>query len=189
MSGCAIAAGAAAQAPALTPISPAAPPAAPSGPKLGGYLQVRETFADATRLSATLNRARFSIDGPLPNRFTYRFLVELEAGATARTAGTVSLREANIRWAYAPVAFQAGQFKTPFSREYLIPVPALETPDFSAVVDTLAPKYDIGLMGELGASPRGVDRACGRCVPGAAAADEIRGCSLMRRATTSLASP
>ncbi len=147
---CCVVAGSAAAQTAATPISPAAPPPAPSGPKLGGYLQVRETFADATRLSATLNRARFSIDGPLPNRFTYRFLVELESGATARATGTVSLREAFVRWTYAPIAFQAGQFKTPFSREFLTPVPALETPDFSAIVDTLAPKYDIGLMGEVG---------------------------------------
>jgi len=148
-----IAVGAAAQepavAPAVNPISPAAPPPAAAGPRLGGYLQVRETFADATRLSATLNRARVSIDGPLPSRFSYRFLVEMEAGATARIPGTVSLREGIVRWSLAPLALQAGQFKTPFSREYLIPVPALETPDFSAVVDTLAPKYDIGLMGEV----------------------------------------
>ena len=123
----------------------------PAPPRVGGYVQVRESYVEPTRLSATLNRARFSLDGSLPARFSYRFLVELEAGATARTAGTVSLREAIARWSAAPFAVQTGQFKTPFSREYLIPVPALETPDFAAVVDTLAPKYDLGLMGEYSA--------------------------------------
>ena len=126
----------------------AAQTTAPMPPRVGGYVQVRESYVEPTRLTATLNRARFSLDGSLPARFSYRFLVELEADAGPRTAGAVSLREAIARWSAAPYAIQAGQFKTPFSREYLIPVPALETPDFAAVVDTLAPKYDIGVMGE-----------------------------------------
>jgi len=132
------------------------PPAFAQGPdipppRLGGYLQLRETWVEPTGLTATLNRARFSIDGSLPNRFSYRALVEMQAGATARTAATVSLREAIIRWSRAPWAIQAGQFKTPFSREYLIAVPALEAADFSAVVDSLAPKYDLGVMAEFAA--------------------------------------
>lgn len=121
---------------------------APAPPKVGGYLQTRATYVTPTRLSFTLNRARFSLDGSLPNRFNYRALVEMESGATARTQGTVSLREAIIRWSLAPWAVQAGQFKSPFSREYLIPVPQLELADFSSVVDSLAPKYELGVMGE-----------------------------------------
>jgi hypothetical protein len=119
-----------------------------AGSRLGGYVQVRETYVEPTGLTATLNRARLSLEGPLPNRFGYRLLIELQAGATARTPAQVSLREAIIRWSSGPWAIQGGQFKTPFSREYLIPVPMLETPDFAAVVDTLSPKYDLGVMGE-----------------------------------------
>lgn len=117
-------------------------------PRVGGYLQVRATYVTSTRWSFTINRARFSLDGPLPNRFTYRLLVETESGATAATQGIVSLREAILRWSYGAWAIQGGQFKAPFSREYLIPVPQLELADFSAVVSALAPQYEIGLMGE-----------------------------------------
>ena len=120
----------------------------PPLPKLGGYIQLRETAVERAGLSAALNRARFSIDGALPQHFSYRALVELEASAGVKNPAAVSLREATIKWSMPSYAFTAGQFKTPFSREYLIPVPALETADFSAVVDSLAPKYDVGVMGE-----------------------------------------
>jgi len=117
-------------------------------PKLAGYVQVRETAQENGGLTATLNRARFSIDGTLPAKFGYRLLTELQASTGARTPAAVSLREAIVRWAPGAFAVTAGQFKTPFSREYLLPVPVLETPDFAAVIDSLAPKYDIGAMVE-----------------------------------------
>lgn len=131
---------------AMTPV-PATVTTFPA-PRLGGYIQLREVAQEKVGLTATLNRARFSIDGGLPARFTYRFLVELEASAGARNPATVSLREAIIKWSPAPFALTAGQFKTPFTREYLIPVPLVETADLATVVDSLAPKYDVGLMGE-----------------------------------------
>jgi hypothetical protein len=131
------------------------PMASVPAPKLGGYLQFRETNVSPTGLSATLNRARISVDGMLPQRFSYRVLVEYEAATGARTPGTVSLREAYARWAYWPVAFTFGQNKVPFSREYLIPVTALETADLATVVDSLAPKYDIGVTGECALSTLG----------------------------------
>jgi len=122
-------------------------------PKLGGYVQVRETAQEKVGLTATLNRARFSIDGTLPARFGYRLLTELQASTGARTPAAVSLREAIVRWTPGAFAVTAGQFKTPFSREYLLPVPVVETPDFAAVVDSLAPKYDLGLMVEYAWGP------------------------------------
>ena len=70
------------------------------------------------------------------------------------SSGSVSLREAIIRWTDGPLAISAGQYKTPFSREYLILVPVLETADLATVVDSLAPKYDVGLMGECVPGPR-----------------------------------
>jgi hypothetical protein len=60
----------------------------------------------------------------------------------------VSLREAIVRWSPGALAFTAGEFKTPFTREYLIPVPALELADLATVVDSLAPRYDVGVMAE-----------------------------------------
>jgi hypothetical protein len=117
-------------------------------PRLGGYLQAREIGQEHVGLTTILNRARFSIEGPLPNRFSYRLLAELEASAGARNPATVSLREAIVRWNPAPFSLTAGEFKTPFTREYLIPVPALEVADLATVIDSLAPKYDVGLMAE-----------------------------------------
>jgi hypothetical protein len=123
-------------------------------PKLGGYVQAREVAQEQVGLTAVLNRVRFSIDGALPAKFSYRLLTELQASAGARSPATVSLREAIARWSPAPFAITAGEFKTPFTREYLIPVPALEVADLATVVDSLAPKYDVGVMAEyaLGAS-------------------------------------
>jgi hypothetical protein len=128
-----------------------APTAAAGGvrlPKLGGYIQAREVAQQDVGLTALLNRARFSIDGALPDLFLYRLLVETQASAGARLPATVSLREAIIRWNPAPFAVTAGEFKTPFTREYLIPVPALELADLATVIDSLAPKYDVGVMGD-----------------------------------------
>lgn len=120
-----------------------------TAPKLGGYFQVRQIAQEHVGLTALLNRARFSIDGALPSRFAYRALIEMQASAGARLPATVSLREAIVRWSPAPFALTAGEFKTPFTREYLIPVPALELADLATVVDSLAPKYDVGVMGEV----------------------------------------
>lgn len=117
-------------------------------PRLGGYIQAREIGQEKVGLTALLNRARFSIDGSLPAKFTCRLLVELQASAGARSPATVSLREAVVKWNPAPFSVTAGEFKTPFTREYLIPVPALEMADLATVVDSLAPKYDVGVMGE-----------------------------------------
>ena len=125
---------------ASTPAIPALP-----APKLGGYIQAREIAQEHVGVTAVLNRARFSIDGALPSKFSYRALVEMEASAGARSPATVSLREAIGRWTPAPFTVTVGEFKTPFTREYLIPVPALEVADLATVIDSLAPKYDVGV--------------------------------------------
>ena len=117
-------------------------------PRVAGYLQVRETVEGGVGLTALLNRARFSIDGALPSGFSYRLLTELEASAGRTAPATVSLREAIARWSRAPFTLTAGEFKTPFTREYLIPVPALELAELATAIDSLAPKYDVGVMAE-----------------------------------------
>lgn len=124
---------------------------APTGnpaPRLAGYIQAREIAQEQVGLTTVLNRARFSIDGSLPSRFTYRALIEMEASAGAKSPATMSLREATVKWNPAPFTLTAGELKTPFTREYLIPVPALELADLATVIDSLAPKYDVGIMGE-----------------------------------------
>ena len=122
--------------------------AAQYGPRVGGYLQARETYQSRVGLTASLNRARVSVDGSLPQHFSYRLLVEYEANGTATTAATVSLRDAYIRWQSEAFTVTAGQFKVPLSREFITSITAIETADRATVVDSLAPKRDIGLMGE-----------------------------------------
>lgn len=135
-----------------TPAAIAAPsPNAVSPPKVGGYLQARETWMKGVGLTATLNRARVSVDGALPARFSYRFLVEFEA--VSGTTGLVSLRDALAKWTYGPFALTAGQFKTPFTREFIMSITQVETAERAAVVDALAPKRDIGVMGEAAWGP------------------------------------
>ena len=117
-------------------------------PRVGGYLQIRETYQSGAGLTASLNRARVSVDGSLPQHFSYRLLVEYEANGTATSAASVSLRDAYIRWQSEALTFTAGQFKIPFSCEFITSITTIETADRATVVDSLAPKRDIGLMGE-----------------------------------------
>src|SRR5262245_9959020 len=47
-------------------------------PRVGGYIQVRETWQETTNLTFSLNRVRLSVDGSLPHQFSYRFMAEFE---------------------------------------------------------------------------------------------------------------
>jgi len=122
--------------------------AQPSTPRLGGYVQARETWTSGVGLVGTINRARVIADGAVGGGFSYKVSAELASGGSATTQVAVSLRDAYVRWAGAGVAVSAGQFKTPFSREFLTPVTAVETADIAAVVDGLSPKRDIGVMAD-----------------------------------------
>jgi len=124
-----------------------------SPPRVGGYIQARTASVTDIGFNAFLNRARVSVDGALPSKFSYRLLAEFQASAGVRSPATVSLREAVARWSPSPWAITAGEFKTPFSREYLIPVPQLEMADLAVAVDSIAPRYDVGVMGEVAAGP------------------------------------
>jgi len=115
-------------------------------PKLSGYIQARETYRKGPGLTATLNRARLGADGSVKPNLAYRVLVEFEA--VSGTSGTVSLRDAYLRWTRNWLSATGGQFKTPFSREYLTSITQIETADRSVAVDSLAPKRDVGVMAE-----------------------------------------
>jgi hypothetical protein len=138
--------------PSGEPATIAAPRAALPPPKITGYVQARETFLEPRRVTALLNRVRIGVDGTLPARFTWRATVEYEAPTGDKTAAAVSLRDAYIRWSPSPYSVTAGQFKVPFSREFMTSLALLETLDRSAVVDTLAIRRDVGVMAEAVAS-------------------------------------
>jgi len=120
-------------------------PAAPAV-RLTGYLQAREIWQERVGLSATINRARLTASGAVGVGFSWRLQGEFRTGNVGNGRASVSLQDAYIRWSRAGLGFQAGQFKTPFAREFVTPLADLETPDRAAVVDSLAPKRDIGVM-------------------------------------------
>jgi hypothetical protein len=131
------------------PSTPAAP--GPSPVKWSGYLQAREVYQSDIGLTSTINRARVTASGGVATGLTWRVQGEFRTGNVGTGKASVSLQDAYIRYASGRWALQAGQFKTPFTREFVTSLTEVETADRATVVDSLAPKRDIGLMGELSA--------------------------------------
>jgi hypothetical protein len=130
--------------------TPAPEPTTPTI-KLSGYLQARETWQEQTGLTSSINRARLGATGAVAPPVTYRLQAEFRTGSVGNGRASVSLTDAYVRFARSRWAVQAGQFKTPFASEYLTSLADVETADRAAVVDSLAPKRDIGVMGEYAA--------------------------------------
>jgi hypothetical protein len=123
-------------------------PAKPAAIALSGYLQARETWQEDIGLTASINRARLAAAGTVAPAVTYRLQAEFRTGSVGTGKTSVSLQDAYIRFARGSWAVQAGQFKTPFAREFILSLADLESADRATVVDSLAPKRDIGLVGE-----------------------------------------
>jgi hypothetical protein len=116
--------------------------------KLSGYIQARETYQDNVGLVGTINRARLAASGSLPSNFTWRIQGEFRTGNVGTGRASVSLQDGYIRWSHNRLGLQLGQYKTPFTREFITSLTEVETGDRSTVVDSLAPKRDIGLMAD-----------------------------------------
>lgn len=120
--------------------------AAPSPVKLSGYVQARETYQKGIGLNGSINRARLAASGSATGNITWRVQGEFRTGNVGTGRASVSLQDAYVRWAANGVGVQVGQFKTPFTREFITSLTEVETADRSTVVDSLAPKRDIGAM-------------------------------------------
>lgn len=115
-------------------------------PTLSGFIQLRETYQEHL-LSATVNRARLYLDGGLSTHFSYRLSADFGTGGASPGDPLVSLVDAFVRWTPSSRwGVTVGQFKTPFSREYLLQPSAIEMADRAAVTESLPPKRDIGVM-------------------------------------------
>lgn len=121
--------------------------------KLSGYLQVREVYQNKVGLTSSLNRARLTASGSVIAAVTWRIQGEFRTGSAGTGQASVSLQDGYIRYSPQSWALQVGQFKTPFTREYYTSLADIETADRSSVVDSLAPKRDIGIMGEYSIRP------------------------------------
>jgi phosphate-selective porin len=130
-------------------------PAAPPAVRLSGYIQARETYQDGIGLTGTINRARLAAGGSVQRDITWRIQGEFRTGNVGTGRASVSLQDAFVRWTRGGLGIQAGQFKTPFSREFITSLTEVETADRATVVDSLAPKRDIGLMADYALGGRG----------------------------------
>jgi Phosphate-selective porin O and P len=128
----------------LSAQSPSASPAV----RLTGYLQARETYQRRVGLTGSINRARLAAFGEVTPGLTWRIQGEFRTGSVGTGKASVSLQDAYARYVRDAWAVQAGQFKTPFTREFVTSLADLEMPDRTMVVDSLAPKRDVGVMGE-----------------------------------------
>jgi len=124
--------------------------------KLSGYIQGRETYQKDVGLTASINRARLAVSGSVTGGITWRIQGEFRTGSVGTGRASVALQDAYVRWDRRELGIQLWQFKTPFTREFITSLSQVETADRSTVVDSLAPKRDIGLMADyaLGARTR-----------------------------------
>jgi phosphate-selective porin len=116
--------------------------------KLSGYLQARESYQKKVGLVGTINRARLAASGAAPGNLSWRLQSEFRTGSVGTGKASASLQDAYVRWTRNRLGLQLGQFKTPFTREFITSLPEVETADRSTVVDSLAPKRDIGFMAD-----------------------------------------
>jgi phosphate-selective porin len=124
-----------------------------SSVRLTGYIQARETYRDGVGLTASINRARLTAYGSVATDVTWRIQGEFRTGAVGTGKATVSLQDAYIRYKTGDFGVQAGQFKTPFTREFITSLADVETADRATVVDSIAPKRDIGIMADYAVGP------------------------------------
>jgi hypothetical protein len=124
------------------------------GALLTGYLSVRETLRRDSSTFA-VNRARLTVQ-ILPADFV-ALRIQSDLAAIGRASGDTvpgfALTDAyaqlgppnQSRAAFLPTLI-LGQFRTPFSLEYLTPFSLLQTANRSQVVDRVATRRDIGVM-------------------------------------------
>jgi len=135
-----VAAGAAAQEKATTSQGPVV--------RWSGYIQARETYRDDVGLTASINRARLTAAGNAAKDVTWRVQGEFRTGSVGTGRASVSLQDAYVRYRPGALGVQAGQFKTPFTQEFITSLADVETADRAVAVDSFAPKRDIGIMAD-----------------------------------------
>lgn len=136
--------------------APPGPPAAASASpsvRWSGYLQAREAYGDGVGLIGSINRARLTGQGSIASHVTWRVQGEFRTGSVGTGKASVSLQDAYVRYKTENLGVQVGQFKTPFSREFITSLADIETADRSTVVDSIAPKRDVGIMGDYALGP------------------------------------
>lgn len=108
--------------------------------KLSGFIQVLynvETSSSAAD-GFSIKRARLCVNSTVYDKFEYKFTVE--------AASSPYLLEACMSYNISgKLKVNMGQFKVPFSYEYLIPTSKLDIIEGAQVVSKLSPQYDTGI--------------------------------------------
>ena len=120
----------------------------PPSVRFTGYVQARETYREGVGLTGSLNRARLTAFGNAAKDVTWRVQGEFRTGSVGTGKASVSLQDAYVRYKTGQFGIQAGQFKTPFTREFITSLADVETADRATVVDSIAPKRDIGVLAD-----------------------------------------
>jgi phosphate-selective porin len=118
------------------------------GVRWSGYIQARETYREGVGLTASINRARLTAGGNAGHQVSWRVQGEFRTGSAGTGRPSVSLQDAYVRYRPGALGIQAGQFKTPFTREFIMSLADVETADRAIAVDSLAPKRDLGVMAD-----------------------------------------
>lgn len=105
------------------------PPDPPPLVHWSGYLQAREVYQDKVGLTSSINRARLSASGGIAEAVTWRIQGEFRTGSVGTGRASVSLQDAYVRYNPGVWGVQIGQFKTPFSREFITSLADIETAD------------------------------------------------------------
>ena len=100
--------------PSLSAQSSPAPPSV----RWSGYIKARETHQDGVGLASSINRGNIS----------WRVQGEFRTGNVGTGRATVALQDAYVRWSDGMVGVQLGQFKTPFTREFITSLTEVESP-------------------------------------------------------------
>ncbi len=131
----------------LLPSAAAAQSPAPAV-RWSGYIQARQTYREDVGLTGSINRARLTAAGGGAKDLTWRVQGEFRTGNVGTGRASVSLQDAYVRYKPGSLGIQAGQFKTPFTREFIASLADIETADRATAVDSFAPKRDIGIMAD-----------------------------------------
>lgn len=126
----------------------------PSAVRWSGYIQARETYQSGVGLTGSINRARLTAAGWVRGDVSWRVQGEFRTGNVGSGRASVALQDAYVRWTRRSFGVQLGQFKTPFTREFITSLAEVETADRSFVVDTLAPRRDLGVMADYAVGGR-----------------------------------
>jgi phosphate-selective porin len=117
----------------------------PGPVRITGYVQARFNAVDDSA-AFLLRRARIGAQGGLTPWASFKVQVETRAGGTGAATATVGATDLYLALADRRWTATVGQFKTPFSREFITSSTVIELAERALVVDALAPNRDIGFM-------------------------------------------